>query len=217
MGRRPARGLRARSCIGEDPLQHRGALAQAPPPEPPRLQPVRRRRRLDRRRALGHRAARSPISRSPCCSASRARRSRPTRPRRTQNPTPETGLQRGAAAVKSAGLPRLQDPVLGRPGPRHPAVPRGPRGRRRRLPADAGRGRACTRSRRRSPPGRELGRPQLLLVRGADPGPQHAPAEAPDRTTWTVPILAGETLARPRARRADARSASSTSRAATST
>ena len=44
-------------------------------------------------------------------------------------PDPRGRLQGGGRA-QGAGLPRLQDPVLGRPRPRHPALPGRPRGGR---------------------------------------------------------------------------------------
>ena len=127
----------APQLLGEDPLAGRVPVAQAPALQPPRLQPVRRRSPAPSTSRSGTSAARSPTSRSRCCSGSRARRCRPTRPRRPFVPSPRP-LQRGQAR-RRAGLPRLQDPVLGRPRPRHPALPRGARGGRRRLPADAGR------------------------------------------------------------------------------
>ena len=146
------------------PAPGRGAVAEAAPPEPPRLQPLRRRGRLHRRGALGHpRQGRQSADRRPAGAG--PRQDPGVRHGADAEPHAGDGLQGGAAAPLR-GLPRLQDPVLGRPGARHPALPRRPRGRRRRLPADAGRGRDVL---VRAGPGRRsrAGRPELRVVRGA--------------------------------------------------
>ena len=77
-------------------------MAQAPPPQPPRLQPVGRRRgAIDV--ALWDIAARSPTSRSPRSSGSPARRSRPTRPPGTSSPTPEEVFNEAQPSAKAQG------------------------------------------------------------------------------------------------------------------
>ena len=98
---------------------------------------------------------------------------------RTWDPSPEDVFNE-ATHAQGGGLPRLQDPVLGRPRSRHPALPGRSRGRRPRLPADGGR-RGHVRL-----PDRDRGRarapaPGLHLVRGAHPRPAGRAAAPPGR------------------------------------
>ena len=95
-------GVRARSCIGEDPMQHRAPVAQAAAPEPARLQPVGRRRRLDRRRALGHRRQGRRTSRSRSCSGSPATKV----PALRDGVEPRTPRPRRSSRRRSASRPR---------------------------------------------------------------------------------------------------------------
>ena len=85
---RPARAVRA-PAHRRGPAGQRGAVAQAAPAEPPRVQPLGRDRRRHRCRRSGTSAARPRGCRSRCCWASRARRSRPTPPLGNIEPTPE--------------------------------------------------------------------------------------------------------------------------------
>ena len=168
-----------RFLIGRDVDGARASLAGPAPPEPPRVQPDRHspgRRSTSR---SGTSAARPPACRSRGSSASRAITIPTYATAITVNPTPGAGL-RGGAAPGPTGLSRLQDPVLGRPGSRHSAVPGRARGGRARLPAVPGRRRVLLvdRGARRRLRAR---RAELPLVRGAASRPPGLPAEAPGR------------------------------------